>query len=70
LHETLFTERKSNQKKFFRDNVGISSLHYNNETYTEDEAKILNLQFASVFSNDDGANPDISRIMLDPLLKN
>ena len=66
--DDFFGERKKNPKKFYsyiksknNDNVGISSLSYNGELFTTDHdiANVLNMQFASVFSADDGITPKI-----------
>ena len=68
INENFLSEHKSNPKKFYsyikskkQDNIGITSLLSNGDTFTDDTqiAKILNNQFLSVFSEDDGRTPDI-----------
>ena len=62
------SDRKNNPKKFFsfikskkQDNIGITSLKENGAMFTSDKdiARILNDQFISVFSKDDGITPEI-----------
>ncbi|XP_066931168.1 uncharacterized protein [Clytia hemisphaerica] len=68
INDNFLSEHKSNPKKFYsyikskkQDNIGITSLLSNGNTFTDDTqiAKILNNQFLSVFSEDDGRTPDI-----------
>ena len=68
INENFLSEHKSNPKKFYsyikskkQDNIGITSLLSNGDTFTSDIeiAKILNNQFLSVFSEDDFRTPNM-----------
>ena len=49
-----------------QDTVGITSLSVNGDTFTSDTdiARVLNNQFLSVFSHDDGKTPDMEGLHL------